>query len=363
MAPPKSKKKKTSVRESNNKIIKKKYSRNKRELAKLDEAEKKLKKSNPPAGSHQAKHKAKMLKAIQAKRKSLKRQNKELWKYYYSKSRTARKKFWNKYVRIRKNFLKLDKFKEDKHGNIRVSCARGELVVIVKDADGNPVEGATVRARGWGEMKTNKDGIADFGKVYAGSGWVTAKKAGHARKRKKRVGWDFKKGVTVNDGAKTTVNLIQHPICANVSFFEGSTSGRTTYFGFDHKTNLVAAPGTGEYWLPTPAHGSLSLPGNKETRDAARWVSAAVGKETEVEINYAFKSIECIPCITNSTFEVTPASIAEVVTKKVTAKKAKFKIKGKAEGEASLKVICDGNDIGWFHIWCKTEKKIGRAHV
>ena len=33
-------------------------------------------------------------------------------------------------------------------------------------------------------------------------------------------------------------------------------------------------------------------------------------------------------------------------------------IKGKAEGESSLKVICDGNDIGWFHIWCKTQKTI-----
>lgn len=144
------------------------------------------------------------------------------------------------------------------------------------------------------------------------------------------------------------------PFCPDVSFFEGSKT-RANYFGFDHKTNLVVTPGTDEYWLPTPDRGTLSLPRDRETRDGARWVSVAVGKETEVEIHFAFKRDECIPCIANCAYEVTPANIAEVVTTKITAKEAAFKIKGKAEGEASLKVICDGAVIGWFHIWSKPE--------
>jgi hypothetical protein len=142
-----------------------------------------------------------------------------------------------------------------------------------------------------------------------------------------------------------------------VSFFEGAKK-RLKYFGFDHKTNLVVRPGTDEYWLPTPAYGTLTLPTNRMTRDGARWVSVAVGKETEVEIHFAFKRHDCIPCLTNCTYKVKPDNIAEVVMKKITAQKAAFKIKAKAKGEASLKVICGGAVIGWFHIWSKAEATI-----
>lgn len=232
----------------------------------------------------------------------------------------------------------------------------GKLVVKVKDENNNPIKDANVTAGSLGSMKTNKDGIADFGEVEVGSYEVEAKKAGHAKQRNDPEGSDVEPGVTIEQSKTKSIELIQHPLCANVSFFEGSTT-RSKYYGFDHKTNLVATPGTDEYWLPTPA-GGLTLPNDKETRDAGRWVSVAVGSETEVEINFAFKNADCVPCIKNSTFEVVPASIAEVITKQVTAKKATFKIKGLAEGEASLKVICDGNDIGWFHIWAKPEATI-----
>ena len=233
-----------------------------------------------------------------------------------------------------------------------------ELVVIVKDEDGNPIEGAKVAADGAGSMETNVDGIADFGEVEPGKYDVEAEKEGHARKRKRKVGPDKDKNVSVPDGTKTTVNLIQHPICASVAFFEGpvarTPATRQKYFGFDHKTDMAKRKRK-QYWTPCPDHGDLSLPGDKLTRDGARWVSIAVGKEVELEINFDFKRRECIPCISNSTFEVVPSSVAEVVTPKISAKKAVFKIKGKAKGEASLKVICDGEDIGWFHIWCQEE--------
>lgn len=236
-------------------------------------------------------------------------------------------------------------------------CPRGQLLVYVKDADGKPVENVDVDAGAWGKQKTDKDGLADFGKVAAGTHPVKAKKAGHAPKRGDPEGEDAKADVTVTDGSKTEVNLVQHPICANVAFFEGAKT-RSKYYGFDHKTNRPATPGTDEYWLPTPAARSLTMPGIKQTRDGARWVSVAIGKETEVEINFAFTGSDCIPCITNSCYEVAPANIAEVVTSSINAKKATFKIKGKAAGEASLKVTCDGKDIGWFHIWCVAQVTI-----
>lgn len=231
-----------------------------------------------------------------------------------------------------------------------------ELVVIVKDADGKPVKEANVTAGSLGTMKTNDSGIADYGKVEPGTYDVAAEKDGHSDTKRGKVQKDEKKKVPVPDGQKTTVNLVQHPCCANVSFFEGPTT-RSNYYGFDHKTDMPETD-AGHYWKPCPAHGTLSLPGNKLTRDGARWVSIGVGKEVQLEINFDFKDKECIPCISNSTFEVVPATIAEVVTAKITAKKAAFKIKGKAKGEASLKVICDGNDIGWFHIWCENEVTI-----
>ena len=233
-----------------------------------------------------------------------------------------------------------------------------ELVVIVKDLDGNPVKEAEVTAGKLGSMKTDENGVANYGEVEPGTYKVTAEKEGHSTERKGKIKADKKRGVSVPDGTKTTVNLVQHPQCASVSFFEGplakTPATRNKYFGFDHKTDMPAAD-PGHYWKPCPAHGDLNLPGDKLTRDGARWVSVAVGKEVELEIHFDFKEDECIPCISNSTFEVVPANVATVVTPKISAKKAVFKIKGAAAGQASLKVICDGKDIGWFHIWCQEE--------
>lgn len=141
--------------------------------------------------------------------------------------------------------------------------------------------------------------------------------------------------------------------CPEVSTFEGSTS-RARYFGFDPKTDLPATPGTDEYWIPM--HKAKSLPSSRTTRDGARWVSVAVGRETEVEISFAGQMGN--GCIANCSYEISPASVAEVVTTAVAGTGTAFKIKGKAEGEASLKVICQGKTIGWFHIWCKNQARI-----
>jgi hypothetical protein len=138
------------------------------------------------------------------------------------------------------------------------------------------------------------------------------------------------------------------PCCPDVATFEGSKGGRSSYFGFDDKTNLVAAVGTDEYWLPPTK--AKTLPGTKLQRDGARWVSVGVGKEAQVEL--AFAGTFTAACLTNCTFEVDPATVAEVVTTSVATSGVAFKIKGKAAGEASLKVICDGKLRGYFYIWC-----------
>lgn len=242
-------------------------------------------------------------------------------------------------------------------GNTAQDCPCGELIVTVKDADGKPVAGVTVTAGAAGTKTTGPDGVAHFTDVKPGAYDVKAEKPGHSKKRHGDPGFDEKKAVNVPAGGKARADLVQHPSCANVSFFEGSKI-RARYCGFDHRTNQVATAGTDEYWLPTPAKGSLTMPGSRTTRDGARWLSIGVGKEADVEINFAFKPVDCIPCLANTKFEVIPADIAETVTKEVSALQATFTLKGKKKGEASLKVTCAGTDIGWLHIWCENEATI-----
>ena len=140
------------------------------------------------------------------------------------------------------------------------------------------------------------------------------------------------------------------PCCPDVATFEGSTAGHSSYFGFDDKTNQAVNVGTDEYWIP-PARAK-TLPGSREKADGARWVSVGVGLETEVEVSFA--GTYTATCLPNCSYEVSPASLADVVTTTVTASGVTFKIKGKAAGEGSLKVICDGKLRGYFHIWCAT---------
>lgn len=56
--------------------------------------------------------------------------------------------------------------------------------------------------------------------------------------------------------------------CPDVATFEGSTGARSTYFGFDDKTNAVRYTDHKEYWVPPDR--SKTLPGSKETIDGAR---------------------------------------------------------------------------------------------
>lgn len=140
------------------------------------------------------------------------------------------------------------------------------------------------------------------------------------------------------------------PCCPDVATFEGSTGARSSYFGFDDKTNLVPNVGVDEYWIPPT--DAKTLPGNKEHRDGARWVSVGIGQEAQVQIN--FGGTFTAACLANCTFAVDPATVADVTTAPPAASGAVFKIKGKAAGEASVKVMCDGKLRGYFYIWCET---------
>ena len=141
--------------------------------------------------------------------------------------------------------------------------------------------------------------------------------------------------------------------CPDVATFEGSTAGRSTYFGFDDKTNLVANQNADEYWIPPTDTKQIT---SKTHPDGARWVSVGTGRETRLEIEFGGTFTNA--CLRHCTYEIGPPSVAEVTSTQPNSSGVAFTIRGRNAGEASLKVICDGQLRGYFHIWCKARKTL-----
>lgn len=118
---------------------------------------------------------------------------------------------------------------------------------------------------------------------------------------------------------------------------------RTDYFGFDDKTDMVAT-GVDPYWVAQPG----SAPSKKMTRDGAVWLSLEKGKTTKARIDFTNNT----GCISNCTYEVRPANVATVLSATITTNRAEFEIKGDRAGDATVVVVCNGNDIGWVHVAC-----------
>ncbi|WP_208352771.1 M12 family metallo-peptidase [Pseudaestuariivita rosea] len=127
------------------------------------------------------------------------------------------------------------------------------------------------------------------------------------------------------------------------------------YYAFDDRTNLMPGANAASY-PPTGAQGYWdnapvgTHPGNRETRDGASWISVPVGELAEVEIHLDKNNAACLE---NCTFRVDSSRVATAVTTSVSSRRAAFLIRGVNDGEATLIARCNGQDIGWFHIWCK----------
>ena len=99
---------------------------------------------------------------------------------------------------------KPDEFCED--------CAKAYLTVVVKDADGNPVANADVYVDRIGGLRTDENGVADFGEVVPGTYDIHATKEGHAPNETGPTGKDAKATYPVLADTTTVVDLIQHPL-------------------------------------------------------------------------------------------------------------------------------------------------------
>ncbi len=138
--------------------------------------------------------------------------------------------------------------------------------------------------------------------------------------------------------------------CPTVSTFEGSPRPEKVR-GFDARTNLAQTRGADEYWIPPDA--AKTAPSNRMTQDGAAWVSVMIDDTTEVEVSFEGHTTNA--CIANSTFDVTPGGIVQVSPTRASASGMALTLRGLAAGEATVKVTCDGEDIGWFHVVCYRE--------
>ncbi|MDO5641867.1 MAG: hypothetical protein Q4G26_05685 [Paracoccus sp. (in: a-proteobacteria)] len=135
--------------------------------------------------------------------------------------------------------------------------------------------------------------------------------------------------------------------CPLVSTFDASAqAGRTR--GFDHRTNLAPDPGSDEYWVP-PAKAKV-VPGDPYRQDGAGWTSICIGETSDLEVSFLGQSGN--GCITNCRFDDLTPGVIEILTPKVSGDGAQFRIKGLSEGETTIRVTCDGKEIGWVHVVC-----------
>lgn len=140
--------------------------------------------------------------------------------------------------------------------------------------------------------------------------------------------------------------------CPNATVFDVPSDGASAYFGFDDKTN-EAELGQSAYWVPATAKKNdpplKPLTEIQQARDGAGWASVPVGETIMLRAGFLGSSA----CATNCTFEVQPASVARVVDPKPGPGVRSISIKGEAEGEAVLKVFCNGALLGYVYLWCR----------
>lgn len=118
-------------------------------------------------------------------------------------------------------------------------------------------------------------------------------------------------------------------------------------FGFDNRTNIPAAAdrGKNEYWNKP---GGPGAPSGRRALDGAAWVSVAIGATAEIEVQ--FKGHGASFCITNASIEVDTPGLVNVTPTSFAANSAKMTIKGVAEGECTIKLMCQSKPIGWCHV-------------
>ena len=118
-------------------------------------------------------------------------------------------------------------------------------------------------------------------------------------------------------------------------------------FGFDNRTNIPATAdrGKNEYWNKS---GGPGAPAGRRALDGAAWVSVTTGKSATIEVQ--FKGYGTSFCISNATIEIDNPKIASASPGTFTTNSAKLMITGLAEGECTVKLMCQKKPIGWCHV-------------
>lgn len=150
----------------------------------------------------------------------------------------------------------------------------------------------------------------------------------------------------VSAGAPTGAVGATVECCPSAIVFSNLGDNAISYYGFDDITHSADGPSSA-YWVPPTKQKTASAGPN--VRDGSVWVSVPPDGEIALGV-LIFGSASCVE---NCQYDITPSTVAAVVEPKPKSASDKLKIRGLAEGEAILKVTCNGELRGYIRIWCR----------
>ena len=140
------------------------------------------------------------------------------------------------------------------------------------------------------------------------------------------------------------------PCCPDVATHKGMPL-RGNCHGFDHRTNPVNMAETGECWMRRSGPRRSRRPRRRKMVRAGSWLLSG-RKQTCTSFGGRTAAYRPNCCA------VAPTNVAQVTTKPIPRCDVAVKIRGRADGEASLTVNCKGQPTCWFHNWCRQRATI-----
>lgn len=140
-----------------------------------------------------------------------------------------------------------------------------------------------------------------------------------------------------------------------VEFYGAVVRGNLRYFGYDAANNRTLPNDDAHvYWYVGPLknrvdieYGSLSEPASRTELDGSVWFSVGVGETTRFAAEFLGSG-----CFDNVTFESQNPDIAVPVETRGKSTLMEMAVRGVGVGETTIFARCDGQLVGWVHIWC-----------
>ena len=163
-------------------------------------------------------------------------------------------------------------------------------------------------------------------------------------------------GETIPADPPSGENVIEVRCCPSaVEFFGAVVHSDPKHFGYDPVNNrTLPNEDSPVYWFVGPQknkvdieYGTLSEPASRTEIDGSVWLSVGVGETTRFAAEFLGSG-----CFENVTFESQNPDIAVPLVTKGKSTLMEMAVKGVGVGETTIFARCDGQLVGWVHIWC-----------